>query len=126
MPFAQRKDSLGRVASFLRGHGYALEKESQPSFPVSTPTDSHQAVVVLRAMELEVVAQVEQRPAQDPCPNEQKRDEQAPDAAIAVQKRVDRFELRVCQADLDELRTAGIRSEEHTSELQSLRHLVCR
>src|SRR5205814_4361638 len=34
--------------------------------------------------------------------------------------------LRPATHDLAALRALGVRSEEHTSELQSLRHLVCR
>src|SRR3712207_9574805 len=34
--------------------------------------------------------------------------------------------LRVTEEELDEVRAAGLRSEEHTSELQSRQYLVCR
>src|ERR1035441_2510230 len=33
---------------------------------------------------------------------------------------------RAVARDLDDAQSCGVRSEEHTSELQSLRHLVCR
>src|ERR1039458_5946525 len=48
------------------------------------------------------------------------------DTEIAEQMQIDLEHLRRIMAQIDSLHIASQRSEEHTSELQSLRHLVCR
>ncbi len=65
------------VGRDVRSLGDAAQEESQPALPVASKTDGHQAVVVLRPMELEVVAQIQERRTQNPAVHQQKRDEQS-------------------------------------------------
>jgi hypothetical protein len=73
----------------------AVEEEGHPGLPVAVAAHAVQEVVVGGAVLLEVQAQVEQRLAEGPGVTEQTRDQQAADAAVAVQEGVDALELNV-------------------------------
>jgi hypothetical protein len=82
---------------------HALEEEPHPLLPLAVRAHALQALVVLVPVALEVQAQVEQRPRQYACLRaEQERDEQAAEAAVTVEERMDRLELRVRQRRLQE------------------------
>ena len=76
-------------------HGGALEEEGEPALEIALAADAVEAPVVLGAMLLEEEAQVQERFAQQLPVLEQERDEQAADAAVAVEGGVDCLELRV-------------------------------
>jgi hypothetical protein len=72
--FTQLEDTLGCPSGFVGRRGDATEKKPKPSFPVAVATDGHQTVVVLGAVQLEEVAQVQQRPTQRVAMNQQESD----------------------------------------------------
>src|SRR6516162_7481445 len=77
----------------------SLEEEVRPRLPVSAAADFAQQPVVFGPMALEEETQVEQWCREQLPVLEQKRDQQTPNAPIAVEVRVDGLELDVRQAD---------------------------
>src|SRR5690606_5337486 len=80
------------------------QEEAQPSFEVPRVTHGLEARVVLRSLALEVVRQIQHRLAQHTALAKQERDKQSADAAVAVEERMDCFELRMRETDLHEQR----------------------
>ena len=102
MGFPKLEQFLGRLGCFLRGLHDTAKEEPNPALPIARASDGHQAVVVLGAMELEVVAQVEQGLAKDSSMNQEEGIQQSTHSAVAVKKGMDRLELGVRQANFDE------------------------
>src|SRR5205807_4929523 len=75
-----------------------------PRFPIALQADRVEQPVVLGAVALEEKAQVQQRLGEQLPVLQQERDEQATDAAVAVEKRVDGLELDVHERGADERR----------------------
>src|SRR5205085_2086866 len=92
----------------LGGLGDAVEEEREPSLPVSVLPHIVQQLVVVRAMLLEVQAEIKKRVAENTGIRKHQRDEQPSDTAIAVEERMDRFELHVRQRGADEHRQPGL------------------
>lgn len=100
--FPKFEDFPGGLRSVVADFGDAAQEELYPLLPVATGADRHETVVVFGAVLLEVMAEVEERQPQDATLAEKESDEQAPDAAIAVEEWVDRLELRVGKSAEDE------------------------
>ena len=81
-----------------------LKATRGPSYLRLTESQRAGAVVVLGSVAHQVVTQVEQRPAQDTAMAKQEGDEQATHPAVPIEERVDRLELGVCQAAVDQRR----------------------
>src|SRR5215211_4717402 len=93
--------SLRRLVAHLSD---TPEKEREPSLPISAVAHGLQAVVILLAVLLEEVRQVEHRLVQRPVFGEEECDQQSPDAAVPVEERVDCLELRMRETDLHQER----------------------
>ena len=102
----QLDDPARRVGRLQRHFLHAAQEELQPPLPVPLRTHGQQSVIILLAVLLQVVAEVKQRPGKDAAPAQVKGDQQAADAAVAVQKGMDGLELGVDQGDLDQGRQA--------------------
>src|SRR5687767_2255899 len=77
---------------------HAFEEEAQPGFPRSLRANSLEMVVVSIAITLQIEAQVEQGPREYPLGDEQERDQEAANPAVAIEKRMDRLELSMSQS----------------------------
>src|SRR5207247_4398543 len=89
----------------LAGHRfYSSQKESNPAGPVAVGPYPLKPVVVLSPVLLEVGGEIQQWLRQATTLDEKQRDEEAPDAAVAVEERMDRLELLVHQRALNEIR----------------------
>jgi hypothetical protein len=94
-------NSVGGLARRLI---HAGEKKIDPCFPVAGFADVLEQLVIARAVFFQVEAQVEQWLRQHAIVTEQKGDEKAADAAVAVEEGVDRLELDVSERGADERR----------------------
>ena len=74
---------------------------------MSLLTDGQEMIIIGLAMSLEVRTKVEKRTGQGALNAQQKSDQQASDATIAVQERVDRFELVMDHRKTYEYREIG-------------------
>src|SRR5450756_2541650 len=116
-----------RAERSIRGLCDTLEKEGEPCFPVSLEPRQIEEPVVLVAVLLEKQAQIEERLPEHSVVAEQQRDQQAADAAVPVQERMDRLELRVGEPGPDEMRQAlAIVVNEMLESGDTLRHLGVR
>ncbi len=104
MLFAELLDPPCRFGSFSRDVDDATQEEREPGLPSAQIPNGLEVVVVLLAVPLEVVREVKDRLVQDASFREEERDQQTADAPVAVEERVDRLELHMCQSDLDERR----------------------
>ena len=105
----------------------AAEEESEPALPVTSEAHRGQSVVVLGTVELQVVAEAQQRTAQHPRVTEQECDQQAPDPAVAIREWMDGLELGMGESASNQRvrRGAGIVQEE-LEITQGGHHLVGR
>jgi hypothetical protein len=116
-----RAQALGGEYRAVGDLSNPFQEERDPRFPVSVAADTIQEVVVRGAIPFEIEAEVEERVAEDPRLAEQQRDEETADAAVAVEKRMDRLELHVRQGRAQEHRHAvALR----VKELLELRHAL--
>jgi hypothetical protein len=69
------------------------------------------SIVVLGAIPLEVVAQVEERLRQDGTFAQEERDHEPANTSVSVQERMDRLELRMCKSGVDERWQAAVSQE---------------
>ena len=102
VPFAQILNAARSFGGFCGDFDHALQEEGDPRFPRSAIAHRLQMVVVRLPMLLEIVREVEHWLVQHAAFREQKTDEQSPDTPIAVEKRMDRFELHMRERDLDQ------------------------
>ena len=115
---------LDRALAYLRN---GEKEELDPFFPLAVVADRLKPFVVLGAVPLEEPRQVEHRLLEDLRATEQQGDQQAADPAVAVAKRVDRFELGVREADSDQGRRVGrVLSQVGLERIQSLPNLARR
>ena len=84
------------------------QKIVHPSFPRAVFADLLQQPVVLGAPHLEVQAEIQSRLTQRAGIAQHERDQQTPDAAVAIEERVDGFELHVGKPRLDQRRQLRI------------------
>ena len=68
MFLAQVEDSLGRFGRIVRGLGDTANEEFEPAFPRAGLARGLQPVVVLQAILLEIVREIEQRPLEQASP----------------------------------------------------------
>lgn len=104
----QCQQRIGRARRLHGAHLHALGEKIQPAFPVAAQPHLVEQFVVQRAMFLEEQARVEHRLAQHTVGDQLQHDQQAPEAAVAVEKRVNGLELHMRQRRLDE-RRRGLR-----------------
>ena len=89
----------------ILGRGlHAFQEEVCPGFPVAMGANPVQQFVVHGPVLLEVEAEVQQRLGQEPALVQEHGNQQAPQAPVAIQKRVDGFKLHMRQCGLDEHR----------------------
>src|SRR6185437_12477622 len=84
-----------RRCRLCRARNDGICEEFKPCFPIACLAYAVQQFVVCLPVLLEVQAQVEQWLAQQSVVGELQRDEQAADASVAIEKRVNRLELHV-------------------------------
>ena len=88
-----------------RGFGHfphTFQEESQPGLPVSGAPGVVQEPVVGAPIVLEVQAEVQKRLPEEPGVAQHEGDQEAPQATVAVEERMNGLELDVGQAGLDE------------------------
>ena len=101
--FAQCEDAACGLSGLTADLGDAAQEECQPLLPLPVIAHGLKALVVFGAVALEEVGEIENRLEEDLALAEQEGDEQASDATVTVQKRVNRLELDMGKADLHEL-----------------------
>ena len=94
--------------SSIRSLCHALKKKGEPRLPVSLFPDLLQQAVVLASMCLEKKAEVEKRLLQNTLYAKKECDQKAADTPVAIEKRVNGFELNVKQAGANERRQGGV------------------
>ena len=93
----------GRLGGLVRCLGHAIQEEREPALPRSRLLHGLQQLVVQAAVLLQVKAEIEHRRTQDALlAQQQQRDQQSAKPPVAVEERVDRLELDVDQAGLDQ------------------------
>ena len=100
----QRIDLLDPPHGVFRLEGHPPQEVGQPLLPCSPLRQSKEMGVVSLARGLEVGAQVEERRGQHAARHQQERDQEASDAAIAVEEGVDRLEVGVGDGGVHERR----------------------
>ena len=100
----QVAQAVGGVHGTGRGFGYAFEEEVQPGFPVAFGSAPVEQAVILGSVLLEEEAEVEQWLGKDALGVQDQRNEKPSNTAVAVQERVNRFELDVGKCGLDQRR----------------------
>ena len=98
----------------------------QPAVPVAVRADAHQTAVVVVAVTFDVFGQIQQRLRQPAAFDQEQGDEQAADAAVAVEKGMDRFEMLVHQRALDQVGQFAAGVNEGFPGRQSVVHLLRR
>src|SRR4051812_22816773 len=104
----ERPDRARGGGRRARDRDHTFEEELEPLFPRALRSDTLEVVVVGVPMLLEVEAQVQQRLREHLVGAEQQRDQEPTDAAVAVEKRMDRLELDVSERGLDEDRRRAV------------------
>jgi hypothetical protein len=84
----------------IRRVGDGGQKKLHPRLPDTFSAKSIQQVVVHTTMLFEIQAEVEQWLAQGPSSTEQEGDQEPSQASVAIEERVNRFELNVSKAGL--------------------------
>ena len=102
MLLPQLEDPARGVGGFDADVGNTTQEEREPALEVAGVPCGLEPLVVLLTMTLEVVRQVENGLPQRATLTEQEGDEEPPDTAVAIEKRMDGLELRVRQANLRE------------------------
>ena len=90
------------VGGFRGDEAHPFEEEAEPALPVAVIANALEALVVLAAMTSQVVGEIEERALQNPRLAEQEGHQQAANASVPVEERVDALELCVHERDLDE------------------------
>jgi len=115
--FEEIDDPSGSDHRGLGGFTDTFKEELQPRFPVTFQPDSLQVVVVVRAMMLEVEAQIEQWLTQNALGPQQESDEESSYSTVAVEKGMNGLELRVRKCGLEENRNPLRRFVEEALEV---------
>ncbi len=100
----QRRDRGGSVKRLICRCRNAFQEKREPLFPGTTFAHFLQQTIVFRPMGFEVKTQVEKGLAQYTLHTQKERNKQAPDPAVAIQKRVNRFKLNMQEGGLDQRR----------------------
>ena len=98
----QREEALGSGHRLRGRFGHAVQEKAQPALPFALGAHGVEALVVLRAVLLEVEAQVKAGFAQHALHAKDQRDQQAAQATIAVLEGMDGFELHVGKSRVDQ------------------------
>ena len=118
---------LGRFHSLGGGDDNGLGKEIEPSFPIAGQTDIVEQLIVILTVGLEVEAEVEHRLPQHLLLAQEQSDQQTPQTAVAVQERVDRLELHMCQRRLEQHRSRlWLVMQEEFQLAHALQQFFCR
>ena len=89
----------GRIARLFHD---ALGDEADPTVPSAAPADGEQMLAVLTVVLFQVVRQVEQGLGEQSPFAEHQREEQSPDAAVAIHEGVDCLELIMHEREIDD------------------------
>ena len=122
--FAEGDDFTSGGDGIAGDGGDAAEEEFDPAFPVARAADGSEAVIVFQSVELEVVGEVEEGELEDIAVAEEEGDEEAADAAIAIEEGVDGFELGVRVGAVDEGGEIAGGVEEFFQIAEGLSHFV--
>ena len=125
MTLAQLEDVRRRTNCLSRNFYDSLKEKQHPAFPIPVKSNRVKLLVVLGSSLFEVVTEIQQRPSKHLCVAEQERNQKPTDSAVAIQKWVDRFELRVNDGYLDKQRQSGVFVEKFLELVQRGIHL-CR
>src|SRR5579872_2216946 len=98
------KDPARRGGGLLRRVPHARQKKIKPGLPVALGPDSVQEIVVGYPVLLEEQAEIENRLTKHAGGAQQEGDQQPAEATVAVEERMDRLKLDVCEARLDQQR----------------------
>ena len=104
--FEQFNDPHRGVERLVGGLRDAIEKKLKPSLPGAVFANLLQQAIVVGAMGLQIEAEIEERLPQDVVDAQIQRHQEAADAAVAVQERMQGLELNMEQARLDQGRQA--------------------
>jgi hypothetical protein len=124
--FSELQDAPRRLCSLGAHLSDPTEKEGQPSFPIARITNGLKVVIIGLTVAFEIIREIKNRLLQDSSLAQKKRDEQTAYPAIAVQEGVDRLELDMGQADLDQERHIVILVQELLEFAKRLRHFFGR
>ena len=86
---------------------HAFQKEIHPGFPVAGGADAVEQVVIHRAVRFEVEGKIEQRLCKQTTVVQEQGDEEAAEAAIAIEKRMNGLELHMGERGFDQHGQAG-------------------
>lgn len=100
----QTGDGDDALLGLRRRDCHAFKKERHPRLPITLGADDRQTAVMLCLVLLQVAAEVHQRLGQQVPVFQQRGNQQAPDAPVAIQKWMGGLELRVDECDLGQRR----------------------
>jgi hypothetical protein len=100
--FSDQYDASRSFSGFAANLSDPCQKEREPLLPLAAITNGLQSFVVLGTMPLEEMREVQNGFGENLLFAQKKGDEQAPDPAVSVQERMNRFELRVRESYLDQ------------------------
>src|SRR6185437_12421188 len=113
-----------RDDSFIGDRGDAIEKEIDPTLPVTLQPHEVKAPVVFFAVTLEEEAEIEKRSPHEPQVFQQEGDHQAPDPPIAIEIGMNGFELRMQESRPHELRQPVIGMDVFLEGAEKLREFL--
>src|SRR3954464_3089393 len=108
----------GVPAHFLN----TAQEELQPSLPIAVIANCGEPIVVLLSVCLQVDTEIEQRTVENLALAEQKCQEQTSNSAVAIQKRMNGFELRMRKATVNQRRKRLAVVEKFLESAQRLVH----
>ena len=91
--------SLGRLGGHVAN---TVHEERQPGLPIPVVADRLEPIDVFIAVLLEEERRIQERSAQDALLREPERDQEPSGPTVPVEEWMDRLELGMCEADLDE------------------------
>ncbi len=104
----QVKNALGRSHALIGDFNDTAQEKADPFFPIPGIADILQLIVIFIPSSLEPEREIKNRLFQNAIGAKQERNEQPPDAAIAIQKWMDGFKLHMGQRSTNENRQAVI------------------
>jgi hypothetical protein len=93
MPILKLKDLSGHIRGGTGSLDNPFEEIIYPLLIISRIPDHVQPIVIFLATLLEIVTQVQERLVHDFLPVQEKSNQQAPHATVAIKEGMDRFEL---------------------------------
>ena len=100
------KEPAGTGDCFAGSLDHAGEEKSKPLLPVASESDVLKKLVIGISVAFEMKGKIKQWLAEHPFCTEDESDEETPETAIAIEKRVDRLKLDVSERGLEQ-RTGG-------------------